>query len=275
MGVYFSDETVTLHLGDALEVARGLPAGSVDCIVTSPPYFGLRDYGVPGQYGVESSVLDYVDRLRLLFAELRRVLADDGAVWLNLGDTYSTYRDSSAGRSGGRSRAELLPARANSATGIGRKQLLGVPWRVALALQDDGWILRGDVVWSKPNGLPERVADRPMRAHEYLFLLSKRRTYWFDASTFDGDRSVWDISVRPFPGAHFATMPPELAARCVRSACRPGGVVLDPFSGSGTTGAAATASGRRYVGIDLSRDYLDLSIRTRLQSPTLGFEVAE
>lgn len=319
MTAYFADESVTLHLGDALTVARTLDAGSVDCIVTSPPYFGLRSYldddhpDKASEHGAEPDPRLFVERLVRLFRELRRVLADDGTLWLNLGDSYSsgartTYADT--GKAVGRIGMSRQPS------AIPGKNLLGMPWRTALALQDDGWILRNDVIWSKPNAMPESVTDRLSSRHEHLFMLTKKPRYYFDLDTIrepaatsdpadpsyrangkstarrkaiavppgsntqgletsrrDGltrnPGDVWEIATQPFPGAHFATMPVRLAERCIRAGCKPGGVVLDPFSGSGTTGLAAARHGRRYVGIDLNAGYLDLSLRTRLQEPAL------
>src|SRR5690625_1309440 len=290
---HYQDEHVTLHHGDAHDVLQRLVPASVDCIITSPPYFGLRDYGVDGQIGAESSPGEYVARMVDLFREARRVLADDGTLWLNLGDSY----------------------------GPG-KSLMGIPWRVAFALQDDGWILRNDIIWSKPNAMPESVTDRLSNRHEHLFMLAKSRRYWFDldavrepheekslyqqevarrrphASGKSGAQivpgqaaqsgmaaggrelnplgrnpgDVWTIATQPFPGAHFAVYPLALPERAILAGCKPGGTVLDPFSGSGTTGMAAAKHGRRYVGIDLNADYLDLSLRTRLQQPGLDLE---
>jgi len=297
---YYSDDTVTLYHGDALAVLRGLPDSSVDCCVTSPPYFGLRDYGVDGQIGAEPSPAEFVAALVDVFREARRVLADDGTLFLNLGDGY-------------------LPA----------KNLIGIPWRVAFALQDDGWILRNDIIWSKPNAMPESVTDRLSNRHEHLFMLTKSRRYWFDLdpirepavterasalnwardskeadvpgqsmrqhrsgreaytgtnvrvtgerhrSQSEGGRNpgdVWTIPTQPFAEAHFATFPVAIPERCIQAGCKPGGTVLDPFSGSGTTGLAASRHGRRYVGIDLNRDYLDLSLRTRLAQGSLTSE---
>ena len=275
---YFEDDSTTLHHGDALEVAKSFQSESVDCIVTSPPYFGLRDYRELGQYGTEPTPEVYANTLRRLFQELQRVLVADGTLWLNLGDSYR------------------------------QKNLLGVPWMVARMLQSDGWLLRNAIIWAKPNAMPENVTDRFSNRHEHLFLLVRSANYYFDLDPlrvrYDGDRSVsrrarqaltddhkensakaawsgdhdgrnpgdvWEISTQPFPGAHFATMPTRLAEQCVQAGCRPSGTVLDPFSGSGTTGLAAARHGRRYVGIDLNREYLDLSLRTRLAEPTLGF----
>lgn len=319
---YYDDHAVTLHHGDALAVARELPDASVDCCVTSPPYFGLRDYGRAGQYGMEASPAEYVETIRALFAEVRRVLTEDGTFWLNLGDSYSAPE---RGSDKGWDKSRLSnPARVQkmqyAAMREGRdidfdrprKNLLGIPWRVAFALQDDGWILRNDIIWAKPNAMPESVKDRLSTRHEHVFMFSKSPRYWFDREALaepasgrasgNHDRTaahyaaatgrtknggnpsstmhsrafetrapgdVWTIATQPFAAAHFAVMPLTLAERCVLAGCKPGGVVLDPFSGSGTTGAAATKHGHRYIGIDLNADYLDLSLTTRLADGTL------
>lgn len=309
MKPYYSDESVTLFHGDSLAVLRELPDQSVDCCVTSPPYFGLRDYGTEGQYGLESSPAEYVETMRALFAEVRRVLTDDGTLWLNLGDTYYSGKGAAVGpdKKQPARRGYVRPVDKSGADWAKPKSLLGIPWRVAFALQDDGWILRNDIIWSKPNAMPESVTDRLSSRHEHLFMLTKSRRYWFDLDPIrephvsepgregsnymrgqkamrpvgpnsgaysEGGRNpgdVWSIATQPFPGAHFAVMPPELARRAVVAGCKPGGTVLDPFSGSGTTGLVAQQNGRRYVGIDLSADYLDLSLRTRLQQGVLDF----
>ncbi len=315
---YFTDDTVTLHHGDALEVLRTLPSASIDCVVTSPPYFGLRDYGVNGQLGAEESPQEFVDALVAVLREARRVLAEDGTLWLNLGDSYAGRAN--AGRAFTKNRGRNVqpvgyPVQRNMTAHAPYKSLLGIPWRVALAAIDAGWLLRSEVIWAKPNGMPESVADRPSAKHEHVFLLTKGPSYWFDLDAIrephtmrpqrrpggrptdetprqdqprqswstaarddlgvDGHPAgrnpgdVWTIATRPFTGAHFATMPLALAERCVVAGCRPGGTVLDPFSGSGTTGLAAARHGRRYVGIDLNADYLDLSLRTRLRDRAL------
>lgn len=312
MKPYYSDDLVTLFHGDALQVAESLPSASVQTIVTSPPYFGLRDYGADGQMGAESSVHEYVAGMVGLFRELRRVLADDGTLWLNLGDSYASgevgrhdYADGSmiaAGAQDGRKR--FTPV-----TGVRPKNLLGVPWRVALALQADGWILRSDIIWAKPNPMPESVTDRPTKAHEYVFLLAKSPRYYYDADAIlepfeNGDgwigresrsfkanpdradggkppatareggrnkRTIWEVASVPFPGSHFAVYPPELIRPCILAGSRPGDTILDPFSGSGTTGMVATQEGRKYIGIDLNADYLDLSLQTRFRQPVLDF----
>jgi DNA modification methylase len=282
---YYADESVTLWHGDALEVLQGMPDGSVDCCVTSPPYFGLRDYGIDGQYGLEASPAEYVETMRRLFAEVRRVLADDGTLWLNLGDSYSTnlgQGDVGGNLQGGtrnsyrRDGLAVSPLRRRkTAGGVPAKNLFGIPWRVAFALQDDGWVLRNSIIWHKPNSKPESATDRLTGRHEMVFLLSKSQRYWFDLAAVSSGGSnpgdVWTVPTQPFPGAHFAVMPAALAERCVQAGCKPGGTVLDPFSGSGTTGLAAARHGRRYVGIDLNAEYLDLSLRTRLSQAALDF----
>jgi site-specific DNA-methyltransferase (cytosine-N4-specific) len=275
MTPYFDDGSVSLHLGDALQVAATFPPGVVDCVVTSPPYFGLRDYGIDGQYGLEESPAAYVETMRGLFAELRRVLAGDGTLWLNIGDSYassSTYNTTNTlhnehGWKQGSSRRPNVQA---SKLGIAPKNLLGIPWRVALALQDDGWVLRNAVIWHKSSAMPESVKDRLSSRYEHVFLFSKSRRYWFDQPQERGD--VWAIAPESFPGAHFAVMPVRLAQRCILAGCKPGGTVLDPFNGSGTTGLAAQRTGRRYIGVDISREYLDLTLNTRLRQSALDFE---
>lgn len=317
MKPFHQDEQVTLWHGDTLQVLRELPDASVDSCVTSPPYFGLRDYGEAGQYGLEATPLEYVATMTAVFAEVRRVLTDDGTLWLNLGDTYASQGGKRTigenSWTAGRSRIDSQPDTPRSRpTDIRPKNLRGIPWKVAFALQDDGWILRNDIIWSKTNCMPESVTDRFAGRHEHLFMLSKEPNYWFDLDAVrephseeslerakpgraapgksrreghgipPGNRphtarldqvnhpagrnpgDVWTLPTQPFPEAHFAVMPLTLAERCVSAGCKQGGVVLDPFSGSGTTGLAAARLGRRYVGIDLSAEYLDLSLRTRL-----------
>lgn len=315
---YYQDDLITLYHGDALAVARELESRSVNCIVTSPPYFGLRDYGTAGQYGAESTIHEYIETMANLFIELQRVLTNDGTLWLNLGDSYSSGGRKTSIDSGlnkGRGTPQYRPTSDRPG-----KNLLGIPWRVAFALQDAGWILRNEVIWAKTNGMPESVTDRLTSKHEHVFLFAKSERYIFNLDAIregspitaesqselvpitQGERirkqrasyaapgqspnmrtiaptnpnggnpgDVWSINTRPFTEAHFAVMPPELARRAIVAGCKEGGVVLDPFSGSGTTGKVALDTGRRYVGIDISSDYLDLSLRTRfLQPPLIG-----
>lgn len=271
---YYIDDHVTLHHGDAAATLAALPGGSVDCIVTSPPYFGLRDYGVDGQIGAEPTPTEFVAALTAVFREARRVLADDGTLWVNLGDSYASQGGHTGIGKNSMHSAEQASARnipSRNMSGLPLKNLQGIPWRVAFALQADGWILRNEVIWGKPNAKPESVTDRLTSKHEHLFMFSKRRYYRFDRDAIDETGDVWMIPTVPFPGAHFATMPPALAERCILAGCKPGGTVLDPFSGSGTTGMAAAKHGRRYVGIELNEEYLALSLRTRLAQGVLDF----
>ncbi|MHC3474644.1 DNA-methyltransferase [Streptomyces sp. 7R007] len=312
MREYYRDDQATLLLGDALDVLRELPDGSVDCIVTSPPYYGLRDYGMTGQYGLEASPSEYVGTMRAVFGEARRVLADDGTLWLNLGDSYGSAPEQRS-RSGikprsSRRRDGAPVAAPRDAVRGRRKSLLMIPERVCLALCDDGWILRNKIVWRKTNCMPERVEDRFSGRHEAVYLLVSQERYWFDLNPLREKKNdgitweqrkaagapgwhglaghsavetvpslashplganpgdVWSLPTARSPDAHFAVMPLELARRCITAGCRPGGIVLDPFSGSGTTGDAARNLGRHYVGIDIKPAYHDLAIKRFAQT---------
>ena len=265
--------------GNALAVLRSLPSDSVRCAITSPPYWGLRDYGIQGQIGLEPSLSQFLDQLTLVFSELRRVLANDGTLWLNIGDGYTS------GNRGYRASDKKNPARAMATRpptpdGLKPKDLIGVPWRLAFALQEDGWFLRSDVVWNKPNAMPESVKDRPVRSHEYLFMLTKSEHYFYDHEAVKeetGDeglrrsrRSVWSVNTKPFLGAHFATFPAELIRPCVLASSKPGDFVLDPFFGSGTVGLVSQEEGRRYLGIELNPEYVRLaSERLQAAQPNL------
>jgi len=290
-----------IMLGDALEQLKTLPDGSVHCCVTSPPYYGLRDYGVAGQIGLEETPEAYVAKLVDVFREVRRVLRDDGTLWVNLGDSYAA--GGGTGKPGPNATVGNTLSgcqyRAPTPVGLAFKNLLGIPWRVAFALQADGWILRQDIIWHKPNPMPESVKDRCTKAHEYLFLLAKKPRYWFDSEAIKEEavtpanprymgskdqvgtlrrdvgreplgytnrnrRSVWSICPRPYKGAHFAVFPPALVEPCIKAGCPAGGTVLDPFGGSGTTGQVAKSLGRNAILIELNPAYHDL-IRSRLQ----------
>jgi site-specific DNA-methyltransferase (cytosine-N4-specific) len=259
-------------VGDALDVLRDLEAGSCRCCVTSPPYWGLRDYGYPQQVGAEPDVNSYVEKLVRIFREVRRVLADDGTLWLNIGDSYTSggraWRDDDK-----KNPARAMSYRPPTPAGLKAKDLVGIPWRVALALQSDGWYLRSDIVWYKPNCQPESVKDRPTRAHEYVFLFSKSEKYYYDHKSvmepanggleMRNKRTVWAINTEPFPGAHFATFPRALVEPCVLAGSERGDLVLDPFFGSGTTGDVCIAHKRKIIGIELKQEYADLA-RKRL-----------
>jgi len=295
--------TSTILIGDCLEVLRGLPDGMAQTCVTSPPYYGLRDYGHAGQIGLEETPGAYVARLVEVFREVRRVLRDDGTLWLNLGDSYNSGASGGLGGStllGGQSnqrqsnRAESRKKR-HDAEGLKTKDLFGIPWMVAFALRADGWWLRQDIIWHKPNPMPESVTDRCTKAHEYVFLLTKSARYFYDAaaiaeqaergdagSRFDqgktaqrsitppadgariddgkrNARSVWPMATQPYSGAHFATMPPALAERCIKAGSKPGDMVLDPFGGAGTTGLVADRLGRGATLIELNPEYARLA----------------
>lgn len=277
-----------------------MPTGCVNTCVTSPPYFGLRDYGHDGQIGLEDTPDAYVARLVEVFREVRRVLRDDGTLWLNIGDSYAANRSYQVEQTKGGPKhgaAQAVSGRPQRAMdyGLKPKDLIGIPWRVAFALQADGWYLRQDIIWHKPNAMPESVSDRCTKAHEYIFLLSKGPRYYFDTEAVKEDavkgaagssfskgktaahqlgrasekeraedgkrnrRSVWTVATKPFKGAHFATFPPDLIEPCVLAGCPVGGTVLDPFFGAGTTGLVAQKHGRDCIGIELNPDYVAIA----------------
>lgn len=257
-----------LFEGNALTVLQALPSESVRCVITSPPYWGLRDYGIKGQIGLEPSLPQFLNQLTRIFSEVKRVLTPDGTLWLNIGDSYTS------GNRGYRATDKKNPARAMTTRpptpdGLKPKDLIGVPWRLAFALQDDGWFLRSDVVWNKPNAMPESVKDRPIRSHEYLFMLTKSERYHYNHEavkepTDNGlekrsRRSVWNVNTKAFSGAHFATFPSELIRPCVLASTEPGDFVLDPFFGSGTVGLVSQQENRQYIGIELNPDYVRMA----------------
>ena len=314
--------------GNCIEVLKSLDENSIDCCVTSPPYWGLRDYGVDGQFGRESTPNEYIQKLIEVFREVRRVLKDEGTLWLNLGDSYcgsnsAGIEDNKAAGKG--SRKTVVKERPNKAVkGLKPKDLVGIPWRVAFALQADGWYLRQDIIWHKPNPMPESVTDRCTKAHEYIFLLSKSRHYYYDheaikePAAYDGrkdtllkgspkyekgvvpgqvahsmaakgherwkknergeyvrnKRSVWTIPTKPFKEAHFAVFPPDLIKPCILAGCPSGGIVLDPFFGAGTTGLVAMKNGRRFIGIELNEEYIEIAEK-RLQAEQPLFEYSK
>jgi len=288
-----------IHEGDVRAVLPTLEAGSVHTCVTSPPYWGLRDYGADGQLGLESTPAEYIEKMVAVFREVRRVLRDDGTLWLNLGDSYA-HDDKWGGATGGKHVPELHGGaglgREKTVTGLKPKDLVGIPWAVAFALRADGWYLRSDIIWHKPNPMPESVTDRPTKAHEYLFLLAKSAKCYYDADAIAeasvkgaagsdfhtgktgghqlgrasteprsddtstrNKRTVWTVATQPYAEAHFATYPEKLIEPCILAGCPVGGVVLDPFNGSGTTGAVAVKHGRNYVGIELNPAYIEMA----------------
>jgi DNA modification methylase len=280
-----------------MEKMREMPGDHVQTCVTSPPYWGLRDYGVGGQMGLEKTPGEYVGNLVNVFREVRRVLKDDGTVWLNLGDSYTSGGRSSRDHDKKLS-ARHLSARADTPAGLKPKDLVGIPWRVAFALQADGWYLRQDIIWHKPNPMPESVRDRCTKAHEYIFLLSKSPKYLFDHEAIKepsvdkkgcgntrqprhvpghadnstrhnlhnipvretrNRRSVWTVTTKPFKGAHFATFPVDLIEPCILAGSSFGDYVLDPFAGAGTTGVACKKHGRKFIGVELNPAYAEIA----------------
>jgi len=266
---YAGNWTVSVQIlqGDCRDVLRTLPDASVNCVVTSPPYFWLRDYGVEHQIGHEATLADFVDVIAGVFDEVKRVLRDDGVVWLNLGDSYYSGNGQPKGsdpRSTSRnfSRTKLRPLDV-SGWDIPKKSMCGVPWLVAFELQRRQWTLRSDVIWCRPTALAEpSVKDRPGRQHEYLFLLSKSRRYWFDRTALK-EESVWHIAHQRGLDGHSAAFPEGLVEQCVLSGCPAGGTVLDPFGGAGTTGFTADRLQRNAILIELNPAYVELT-RQRL-----------
>lgn len=293
-------------IGDCRATMARLAAEGVQVqtVVTSPPYWGLRNYNIDGQLGLEETPEEYVDNMVDVFNHVWNLLRDDGTLWLNLGDSYYNYRPGKQARQGensiaGREVAEVDSGkRSRKIIGLKEKDLVGIPWRVAFALQAAGWYLRMDIVWAKPNPMPESVKDRCTRSHEYVFHLSKKPNYYYDAAAisepaiYAGDdrgartdnrrgtecnamngktgerrnkRSVWDVSTVPYSGAHFATFPPELIEPCILAGAPPGGIVLDPFFGSGTTGQVAQRLGRQWIGCELNPEYVNLQDKRTAQ----------
>lgn len=250
-------------VGDCREALRSLPDESVNCVVTSPPYFNQRDYGVAGQSGHEETPELFVAALVEVFAEVRRALCEDGTVWLNLGDSVYSGNGQPCGsdpRSPNRNWMRRVK-RWLDTPGMGppKKSLLGMPWRVAHALQADGWVIRQEIVWVRGSAFSEpSVTDRPYRQHETIFLASKSRRYWFNRSALP-EESVWHIEPERGVRAHVAPFPVELAARCIGAGCPPDGMVLDPFIGSGTTAIAAHRLGRSCIGIELNPAYAEIA----------------
>lgn len=293
-------------IGDNRQALKELPDASVQTVVTSPPYWGLRDYGHDNQIGLEQSPDDFIEQLCIVFDEVWRVLKDDGTIWVNLGDSYSAMRDSKATpdslRNGDGTKvgtaANRNPENLRKA-GLKHKDLVGIPWRFAFAMQARGWYLRSDIIWHKPNPMPESVTDRPTKSHEYVFLMTKSPRYYYDHEAikedaiwaeekragkgrlhYDGKRqgekgtgqenfvsivdkknkrSVWSVNVKGYKEAHFATYPTELIEPCILAGSKENDTVLDPFSGSGTTGEVALKHGRNYIGLELNPEYAAIS----------------
>jgi site-specific DNA-methyltransferase (cytosine-N4-specific) len=254
-------------VGDALRVLEDIPEQTFRCCVTSPPYWGLRDYNIDGQIGAEMDVNDYVTHLTNVFREVRRTLKDDGTLWLNIGDSYTsgnrTWRQTDK-----KNPARMMNYRPPTPEGLKPKDLIGVPWKVAFSLQADGWYLRSDIIWHKPNCQPESVKDRPTQSHEYLFLFSKSKFYHYDHEAIKepgvngkrkNKRTLWAINTNGFKGAHFAVFPTALVEPCIFAGSEENDIVLDPFFGSGTAGEVCLKHNRRCVGIELKQEYAELA----------------
>ena len=292
-------------VGNCLDTLKTLKDKSVNCCVTSPPYFGLRDYGNDNQIGLESSPEEYVNNLVKVFREVKRVLKDDGTLWLNLGDSYA-----GSGKGGNNKKWDHSQGIKSQVVyeGLKAKDLIGIPWRVAFALQQDGWYLRQDIIWHKPNPMPESVRDRCTKSHEYIFLLSKNKKYYYDNEIIKepakdwgtrdrkngkyhnegtglnphtgltksykkkNKRSVWSVTTKPYREAHFATYPVKLIKPCILAGCPIGGTVLDPFGGAGTTALAANQNNRNAILCELNESYVDI-IKHRLSSLQISLNV--
>ena len=250
-----------VHLGDAKTVISSLPDDTFHCVITSPPYYWLRDYGVEGQIGKEWKINDYVQAIADVMDQVKRVLTDDGVVFFNIGDTYYSGKGQSQGTDK-KSRKRRFGLRAVDASGLGlpQKSLIGIPWRVALELIDRDWVLRSSIIWDRLHTLPESVKDRPNHTYEYIFMLVKSRKYYFNQQALNGQREdIWTIKARPkpTPGISTAPFPDELVQKCIDVGCPKEGRILDPFAGSGTTLRVALQSGRDATGIEINPDFCE------------------
>ena len=257
----------SIYLGSADAVLESFPDQYFQTCITSPPYWGLRDYGIRDQLGAEETVHEYIGSLIKIFRQVKRTLKDDGTLWLNIGDAYTsgnrTWRATDK-----KNPARAMTYRPSTPDGLKPKDLIGIPWKLAFALQEDGWYLRSDIIWNKPNCQPESVKDRPTRSHEYIFLLTKNEKYYYDFESIKEDasngsrknrRTVWNIKTEAFDGAHFATFPEALIVPCILAGSREEDIVLDPFFGSGTVGYVSAKNSRQFVGIEINPEYVEIA----------------
>lgn len=267
--------------GSALEIIDSLPPNYYQTCITSPPYWGLRDYGINDQVGAEQLLDDYIKNITKIFSKIKHVLKDDGILWLNIGDSYTsgnrTWRDGDKKNPG-----RAMSYRPPTPEGLKPKDLIGVPWKIAFALQNDGWYLRSDIIWNKPNCQPESVKDRPTRSHEYIFMLTKSKKYYYDYEAIKeytadhtskkNKRTVWNINTEGFKGAHFAVFPTALVKTCLLASTKISDTVIDPFFGSGTLGSVCQQYNRRFTGIELNQDYTRMSYNRLKDTSDLFFE---
>jgi DNA modification methylase len=298
--------TNKIYQGDCLKLLKQIDDNTIDCCVTSPPYWGLRDYGHVNQLGLEKTPEEYVSKMVAVFREVKRVLQSGGTLWINLGDTYATHGGCNGSKHNHNFRAPDVSEKEGiyrggkpfgKQIGMKEKDLVGIPWMVAFALRADGWYLRQDIIWHKPNPMPESVADRCTKNHEYIFLMSKSARYYFDSGAiaektvtkddsnrdrditklnnvpgrtrmgglstnnydFRHKRSVWSVTTKPYLEAHFAVYPEDLIEPCVLAGCPEDGIVLDPFMGSGTTAVVAVKNNRKYIGLELNPEYIKIA----------------
>ena len=268
-----------IFIGDSREVLKSFPDAVVNTTITSPPYYNLRDYGEANQIGLEDSLEEYIEQLCSVFDAVYRVPRDDGPFLLNIGDCYARGGEINSDGRRGFSGAKGLGYKDKKIDGLTEKDLIGVPWRLAFELQKRGWILRSDIIWAKLNPMPESCTDRPTMSHEYIFLFAKNQKYYYDhesvmESTVGTEyakrnkRDVWNVKVASYPEAHCATFPMELITPCIKAGSPEGGLVLDPFMGSGTVAKAAKQLSRRYTGCELNLEYWKI-IQNRLKQEEL------
>jgi site-specific DNA-methyltransferase (cytosine-N4-specific) len=258
-------DSSSIITGNALKVLKKIPPETIQVIVTSPPYWGMRDYDIKGQIGHETKLTTYISNLVKIFDEAKRALKANGTLWLNIGDCYTSgnrkYRAADK-----KNPARGMSSRPDTPKGLKSKDLIGVPWRLAFALQENGWYLRTEIIWHKPNGMPESVKDRPYRNHEYLFLFSKSEKYHFDPKALKlrsgkVKRSVWNIAVKNGASKHNATFPEELIIPCIKASSKKDDIVLDPFLGSGTVSKVSEQLSRKHIGIELNPKYTKIAVK--------------
>lgn len=262
------DDPLLVLQGDTRDLIKQIPDDTFQCVVTSPPYWGVRDYGIQNQIGAEPKLNEYIADLVKIFSEVRRVLKPDGTFWLNIGNTYT-----SGGRKwrqeDSKNKGRAMSYRPPTPEGLKKKDLIGVAWMLAMACQVDGWYLRNDIIWNKPNCQPESVKDRLTQAHEYIFLMTKSERYYFNQDAIKQNslngagkknrRTVWNINTEPCPEAHFAVFPRALVRPCILAGSNGNDLVFDPFYGAGTVGIVSKELGRRCVGIELKQEFIDIA----------------